>query len=93
MIRGRPPRSTAVALLEAHGLPAADITEANLEHFFFNGSDCSPMGLVGLELYSTEALLRSLVSNAPPSIARTHEFAGLCPASSAFMNKRINPDR
>jgi amino-acid N-acetyltransferase len=144
MIRGRPPRSTAVALLEAHGLPASDITEAHLEHFFFNGSDGSPMGLVGLELYGTEALLRSLVvaenarckglgstlidhaeryaalkgvlsiylltttaetyfkrrgyerierSNAPPSIARTHEFADLCPASSAFMRKRIKPDR
>jgi amino-acid N-acetyltransferase len=144
MIRGRPPRSTAVALLQAQGLPVSDITEAHLEHFFFIGSDGSPMGLVGVELYGTDALLRSLVvaenarrkglgstlidhaeryaasrgalsiylltttaetyfkrrgyqrierSNAPPSIARTREFAGLCPASSAFMSKRIKPDR
>src|ERR1700722_4512522 len=61
MIRGRPTRSTAVALLQAQGLPVADITEAHLEHFFFIGSDGSPMGLVGLEIFGTDALLRSLV--------------------------------
>ena len=132
MIRGRPPLSTAVTLLQAQGLPASDITDEHLEHFFFVGSDGSPAGLVGLELYGTDALLRSLVvaenarhkglgatlidhaeqyaaskgvrsiylltttaqaffkrlgyerierSTTPPSIERTREFAGLCPAS------------
>jgi hypothetical protein len=33
MIRGRPPPSTAVALLQAQGLPVSDITEAHLQHF------------------------------------------------------------
>jgi amino-acid N-acetyltransferase len=61
MIRGRPPRATAVALLQAQGLPVSDITDEHLEHFFFVGSDGSPTGLVGLELYGTDALLRSLV--------------------------------
>ena len=61
MIRGRPPRSTAAALLESQGLPVSDITDEHLEHFFFVGSDGSPTGLVGLELYGTDALLRSLV--------------------------------
>ena len=61
MIRGRPPRSTAVALLQAQGLPVSDITDEHLEHFFFIGSDRSPTGLVGLEIYGTDALLRSLV--------------------------------
>jgi amino-acid N-acetyltransferase len=61
MIRGRPPRSTAVALLQAQGLPVSDLTDEHLEHFFFIGSDGSPTGLVGLELYGTDALLRSLV--------------------------------
>jgi amino-acid N-acetyltransferase len=61
MIRGRPLRSTAVALLQAQGLPVSDITDEHLEHFFFVGSDGSPTGLVGLELYGTDALLRSLV--------------------------------
>jgi hypothetical protein len=51
MIRGRPPRSTVVALLGAQGLPISDITGEYLEHFFFVGSDGSPTGLVGLELY------------------------------------------
>jgi amino-acid N-acetyltransferase len=140
MIRGRPPRSIAVALLQAQGLPVSDITDEHLEHFFFVGSDGSPTGLVGLELYGTDALLRSLVvaenarrkglgstlidhveqyaaskyvrsiylltttaeaffkrlgyerierSQAPPSIERTREFAGLCPANSAFMLKSL----
>ena len=144
MIRGRPPRSTAVALLQAQGLPVADITDEHLEHFFFVGSDGSPTGLVGLELYGSDALLRSLVvgentrgkgwgsaltdhaeqyaaskgvrsiylltttaetffqrlgyerierSKAPSSIERTREFAGLCPASSAFMVKSLQPIR
>jgi amino-acid N-acetyltransferase len=61
MIRGRPPRSTAVALLQSQGLPVSDITDEHLEHFFFLGSDGSPAGLVGVELYGTDALLRSLV--------------------------------
>jgi amino-acid N-acetyltransferase len=61
MIRGRPPRATAVALLEAQGLPISDITDEHLEHFFYIGSDGSPSGLVGVEIYGTNALLRSLV--------------------------------
>lgn len=140
MIRGRPPRSTALALLQSQGLPVSDITDEHLEHFFFVGSDGSPTGLVGLEIYGTDALLRSLVgdetargkglgsalvdhaeqyaasksvrsiylltttaeaffkrlgyeridrSRAPPSIKETHEFASLCPASSAFMVKTL----
>jgi amino-acid N-acetyltransferase len=61
MIRERPPRSTAVALLQAHGLPVSDITDEHLQHFFFADSYGSPVGLVGLELHGTDALLRSLV--------------------------------
>jgi amino-acid N-acetyltransferase len=131
-----------VAVLQAQGLPVSDITGEGLEHFFFVGSDDSPTGLIGLELYGADALLRSLVvaenargkglgstlighaeqyaasrgvrsiylltttaealfrrlgyerierSGAPPSIERTREFAGLCPASSAFMMKSIKP--
>jgi amino-acid N-acetyltransferase len=141
MIRGRPPRSAAVALLQAQGLPFSDITDEHLEHFFFMGSDGSPTGLVGIEIYGTDALLRSLVvaenartrgvgsalvqhaedyatsrrvsgmylltttsesffqrrgyqrvdrtTQAPLAIQSTAEFASLCPASSAFMMKRL----
>ncbi|MEA3197991.1 MAG: amino-acid N-acetyltransferase [Gammaproteobacteria bacterium] len=141
MIRGRPSRLAAVALLAAEGLPVADLTDGHLEHFFFTGSDGAPTALVGLEIYAADALLRSLVvardartkgvgsalvqhaedyaasrgvhaiylltttaesyferlgyrrvdrTQAPPSIRSTAEFAGLCPASSAFMIKQIN---
>jgi amino-acid N-acetyltransferase len=140
MIRKRPPRSSAVALLESEGLPASDLTESHLEHFFFTGTDGAPTALVGLEIYRQDALLRSLVvgavartrglgsalvlhaeeyaaahqvraiylltttaesyferrgyrridrAEAPPSIQSTPEFAGLCPASSAVMIKRL----
>jgi hypothetical protein len=59
MIRGRPPRSTAVALLQAQGLPVSDITKAHLEHFFFIGSDGSPMGAAGSSAPSArEAFLK-----------------------------------
>jgi amino-acid N-acetyltransferase len=140
MIRERPPQSSVVALLEAEGLPASDLTEAHLQHFFFTATDGTPSALVGLEIYGRDALLRSLVvsaaartqglgsalvlhaeqyaaahevralylltttaesffehrgyrridrAEAPSAIQSTREFAGLCPASSAFMIKRL----
>ena len=61
MIRARPSRSTAIAFLEGEGLPVSDLTNGHLEHFFFIGSKDSPSALVGLEIFGTEALLRSLV--------------------------------
>jgi amino-acid N-acetyltransferase len=64
IIRGRPQRSTAVAMLQTEGLPASDLSEAHLEHFFFTGSESSPTALVGLEIYGSDALLRSLVVSA-----------------------------
>jgi len=140
MIRERPPQSSVVALLEAEGLPASDLTEAHLQHFFFTATDGTPSALVGLEIYGRDALLRSLVvsaaartqglgsalvlhaeqyaaahevralylltttaesffehrgyrridrAEAPSAIQSTREFASLCPASSAFMIKRL----
>jgi amino-acid N-acetyltransferase len=139
-ICARPPLCTVVALLQAQGLPVSDITDKHLHSFFYVGSGDSPNGLVGLELYGTDALLRSLVvgesargkglgsglidraeqyaasksarsiyllttaaepffkrlgyvridrSQAPRSIRRTSEFAGLCPTSSALMMKSL----
>jgi amino-acid N-acetyltransferase len=63
-IRERPPHLSVVALLEAEGLPASDLTEAHLEHFFFSGSAGAPSALVGLEIYGEAALLRSLAVSA-----------------------------
>jgi amino-acid N-acetyltransferase len=64
MIRERPPHLSVMALLEAEGLPASDLTEAHLEHFFFTGTDGAPSALVGLEIFGDAALLRSLVVSA-----------------------------
>jgi hypothetical protein len=90
MIRERPPQSGVVELLEAEGLPASDLTEAHLEHFFFTGTDGAPNGLVGLELYFEHRGYRRIDrAQAPPSIQSTREFASLCPASSVFMIKRL----
>jgi amino-acid N-acetyltransferase len=142
LIRARPQRSTARALLESQGLPFSDIEDRHLERFFYAGNDGSPTGLVGLEIYDSVALLRSLVvaehgrrkglgsaltqhaehyaasqnvrsmylltttaeaffnrlgyeridrAQAPACIERTAEFAHLCPASSAFMRKSLQP--
>ena len=140
MIRERPPHAGVVALLEAEGLPASDLTQSHLAHFFFTGTADAPSAIVGLEIYGPDALLRSLVvrsaartqgvgsalvlhaeryaashqvralylltnaaesyferrgyrrvdrAQAPPSIQSTREFASLCPASSAFLIKRL----
>jgi amino-acid N-acetyltransferase len=66
VIQSPPTLAGAVALLEAAGLPVADLTEAHLNHFFYYGSATEPNGLIGLELYGRQALLRSLVV-APPA--------------------------
>ena len=61
VIKSNPSLAGAVALLQGAGLPVSDLTAAHLSHFFYSGSAADPDGLVGLELYDTEALLRSLV--------------------------------
>jgi amino-acid N-acetyltransferase len=63
-IRRRPARSAAVALLKSAGLPASDLTAAQLEHFFFSATEGSLTALVGLEVYGSNALLRSLIVSA-----------------------------
>ena len=59
-ITARPALEVAVALLEPAGLPASDLTQAHLEHFFYYGASESPSGLISLEIYKSNALLRSL---------------------------------
>ena len=60
-ITARPPLEAAIALLRASDLPTEDLTDTHLEHFFAAGTAESPVGLVGLELFDSDALLRSLV--------------------------------
>jgi amino-acid N-acetyltransferase len=61
LIRAQPPLRAAVALLESAGLPIIDLTASHLERFFYCGTSEAPTGMVGLELYGADALLRSLV--------------------------------
>jgi len=139
-ISAGPAPAAARGLLAAANLPTSDLTDERLTTFFYCGAASAPSALIGLEIYGTEALLRSLVVNpslcftglgsalvehaeahaanqgvgtlylltnmaetffarrgyhridraiAPLSIRSTREFAGLCPASSAFMFKRL----
>ena len=63
-IHQQPPRAAAVALLERESLPTSDITDQHLKWFFYAGAADAPTGMVGLEVYGTVGLLRSLVVSA-----------------------------
>ncbi|MGF1615356.1 MAG: arsenic resistance N-acetyltransferase ArsN2 [Gammaproteobacteria bacterium] len=56
----RPSAAAVRALLVAANLPVCDLAE-DLQHFFAGGSRASPWGVIGLELFGADALLRSLV--------------------------------
>ena len=60
-IIARPPESTVRRLLSEAELPTSDITPEKLETFFACESDGKLEGVVGLEVYGTVGLLRSLV--------------------------------
>ena len=64
VIQQRPARSVAISLLEREKLPASDLTDEHLEQYFFAGPASVPTAIVGLELYGSVALLRSLVVSA-----------------------------
>lgn len=57
---GRPARDAVLSLLAASGLPTTDLAELHLENFLCIGPTQAPAGIVGLELYGADALLRSL---------------------------------
>jgi amino-acid N-acetyltransferase len=139
-IRFAPDRTAVLQLLESASLPTADLGEADMNDFLHAGSPHAPIGIVGVQFFGADALLRSLVVNAehrtrglgralveraelhareraattiylltttaesfflargysvasrdsaPAAIRATPEFAGLCPASSAFLSKRL----
>lgn len=139
-IHRAPHRANVVRLLESASLPTSDLTDDHMKDFFYVGPPTAPIGIVGVQFYGLDALLRSLVvtsahrtqglgqqlvesaerhahergaatvylltttaesffrargyvvtprESAPPAIRSTPEFAGLCPASSAFLSKRL----
>ena len=59
ILRG-PSLDAASRLLQSMSLPIADLTDDHLEHFFYCGSRDAPIGLIGLELFTQDGLLRSL---------------------------------
>lgn len=130
----------ATDLLSGCGLPVADLSLPSSHCFFGIREEGELIAMVGLELYSQHALLRSLAvkpayqgrglgrklvafaesfaaskgveflylltstaapfflglgftaaarETAPSAIRATSQFAGLCPASSAFLCKRL----
>jgi amino-acid N-acetyltransferase len=135
-----PGHSEVTRLLASASLPTSDLSDQDMQDFFYAGPADAPIGIVGLQFYGSDALLRSLVvasaqrkqglgqrlveeaeqharergantvylltttaeaffrsrgyvvtprASAPPAIRSTPEFAGLCPASSAFLSKRL----
>lgn len=56
----QPRLEAAKALLTTAGLPTDDLPE-QLEHFLACGNAAEPDGIVGLEIFGEDALLRSLV--------------------------------
>jgi amino-acid N-acetyltransferase len=59
-IFANPDESAVKQLLSESSLPISDITTQHLQHFFGCGSGPELEGVVGLELFSEVALLRSL---------------------------------
>jgi amino-acid N-acetyltransferase len=139
-IQQAPRRGEVIGLLESASLPTSDLSDGDMSNFLYAGPATSPIGIVGLQFYGSDALLRSLVvspshrakglgqqlvehaerharargiatvylltttaehffrsrgyvvtprDTAPSAIRSTPEFAGLCPASSAFLSKRL----
>lgn len=60
-IQQGPELSAVLRLLKSADLPTSDLTDAHMRHFFYVGSSTAPIGLVGVELHGSDALLRSLV--------------------------------
>jgi amino-acid N-acetyltransferase len=60
LIYARPAEESAKAILASCSLPTEDLTANSFNHFFACGSEATPTGIVGVELYGDVALLRSL---------------------------------
>jgi amino-acid N-acetyltransferase len=56
-----PPEQSVKRLLAEAGLPTVDITFKKLQNFYGYESDGQVIGIVGVEIYSSIGLLRSLV--------------------------------
>jgi len=60
-IFNEPQHASVRELLKNNNLPTADLDDLDMSCFVGCGSKASPTGVVGLEIYQSNALLRSLV--------------------------------
>jgi hypothetical protein len=63
-IQQAPRRADVIPLLEGAALPTSDLTDETMKDFFCVGPVAAPVGIVGVQFYGADALLRSLVVNA-----------------------------
>ncbi|MGI9201942.1 MAG: arsenic resistance N-acetyltransferase ArsN2 [Woeseiaceae bacterium] len=52
--------ATAIAWLDAAGLPSSDLSDVHLDSFLFAYRGAEPVGMIGVEKYTDCGLLRSL---------------------------------
>lgn len=70
-IHQAPLRADVVRFLESASLPTSDLSDDDMRDFFFAGPATAPVGIVGLQFYGSDALLRSLV------VSSAHRTRGL----------------
>ncbi|HEY7639518.1 MAG TPA: arsenic resistance N-acetyltransferase ArsN2 [Steroidobacteraceae bacterium] len=63
-IERAPRRADVIGLLDSASLPSSDLADCDMQDFFYAGPTTAPVGIVGLQLYGSDALLRSLVVSA-----------------------------
>ena len=63
-IQQAPRRADVIGLLESASLPTSDLSDDDMRDFFYAGPSSAPIGMVGLQFYGSDALLRSLVVSA-----------------------------
>lgn len=63
LVKAQPSDLTTIKqILRACQLPGSDLTDYHLRHFFILKNDSEGLGTVGLEIYGTNGLLRSLAT-------------------------------
>ena len=70
-INQAPRRADIIGLLESAALPTSDLTDDQMTDFFYVGPETAPVGIVGVQLFGADALLRSLV------VSTAHRTQGL----------------
>lgn len=59
-VKYNPQPHKAMALLEDSGLPISDLNTKHFDNFLYLGETDNPVGIIGLEIFDSIALLRSL---------------------------------